>query len=190
VTTAFVGHAGTGKTYSLVRFAEEFVRERQPKFGQGVLGLTFMHGARRRMAEALAPIAANGWHVECQTIDCFCLDLIRRFRRHLGVVGLPVPIEDNRRAAAGLVDTAPATFDEIRNLAAEALGEPAVRTCVAASYPLVVVDEFQDCQGSLLRVVDALATTTELAVAADPFQQLDSSEGQSEAEAWLHVDGG
>ena len=50
---AFEGPAGTGKTYQLI----EEVRARAPKVlgtAQRVLGLTFMHGSRRRFDESFA----------------------------------------------------------------------------------------------------------------------------------------
>ncbi len=54
---------------------------------------------------------------------------------------------------------------------------PTAARLIAASYPLVVVDEFQDCRGPRLNVVRTLSKITRLIVAADGFQVLDDIQG-------------
>ena len=62
-------------------------------------------------------------------------------------------------------------------------GRPKVR------YPIVVVDELQDCKGSHLTIIQAIESCCHVIAAADEFQDLQSS-GPSDAVEWLHRSAG
>ena len=47
----FEGPAGTGKTTALIDELSVLLKHQQLKEGQRILGLTYMHGARRRLDE-------------------------------------------------------------------------------------------------------------------------------------------
>jgi superfamily I DNA/RNA helicase len=62
---------------------------------------------------------------------------------------------------------------------------PAVAAWIAASYPLVVVDEAQDLNPHRFRLLKALAETTCLIAAADEFQNLNEDIDARDVIAWL-----
>ena len=151
---AFEGPAGTGKTYMLI----ESVRERAPIVlgnEQRVLGLTFMHGSRRRLDESFANHPELRGRAHAATIDSFAAHLVRRW------APVAPPIMDFTE------------FDQVCNACGILLERPEVARWVAAAFPIVAIDEAQELAPSRLRIVQALSSVTELVVAADEFQCLD-----------------
>ena len=61
------------------------------------------------------------------------------------------------------------TFDEITASAGKLLTNSTVARIIACSYPLIVIDEFQDCIGPKLDFLRALADASQLILAAEPF---------------------
>jgi superfamily I DNA/RNA helicase len=55
-----------------------------------------------------------------------------------------------------------------------------VAKTVANAFPLILVDEFQDCTGSQLSLIANLREYVDLILAADPFQALDGDESACE----------
>lgn len=151
---AFEGPAGTGKTYRLI----EEVRVRAPELlgaDQRVLGLTFMHGSRRRLDEsfsAKAEIRGRGYAV---TIDSFAARMVRRWS----------PI------APAIPDFT--QFDGVCDACGSLLERPEIARWVAATFPIVVIDEAQELKPCRLRIAQALSGSTHMVVAADEFQCLD-----------------
>lgn len=143
---------------------------------QRALAIAVMHGARRRLQAALSRHCPK-LPVTVSTIHSFALTVVNRWRRSLGL-SLPVTACD---AGCGLAERhwrTQATFDEVMELACKVLGSPTVRRTLAATYPLVIVDEFQDCTASTLSFVQALADASTVLIAADHFQKLqDVSQG-------------
>jgi superfamily I DNA/RNA helicase len=182
---AFCGPAGSGKTHSLITRVEEVIRSQPPRESQHVLVITFMHGARRQLETRFKSLKGTGVLVSCETIDSFCLRIINHFRRYLQR-NAPVKVAFTG-AETGWRETSrgwKVTLDAMRNGMVELLDMPVVKSCVAATYPLIVVDEFQDCSTELLRVIQKLADVSQLFVAADPFQCLNELE-ECEAVTWL-----
>lgn len=170
----YLGGAGTGKTTRLVSDVAEAQKSHAT---HPVLGLTFMHGARRRLAARLAEsCGAADLGVTCETIDSFCLFLVRRFRGLLGMgTEVVYPLgPDSESAPAGKTLAMYLTFGEIRARAAAVIRSTCVAEWLTNSFACVVVDEFQDCNESLLEVVQALADCLPTYLAADEFQLLDS----------------
>lgn len=151
-----------------------------------MLGLTFMHGSRRRLTTRLRDSCiGTDLKVVCETIDAFCLSLVRRFRGLAGLndsvihpVGAPLGADGDALVATYL------TFGEIRVLAESIIVTSWVSAWLANSYTCVVVDEFQDCSADLLGVMQALAGCLPTFAAADEFQLLDSN-GACQAVDWL-----
>ena len=56
-------------------------------------------------------------------------------------------------------------------------------------YPIVVVDELQDCKGDRLKIVQAIESCCHVIAAADEFQDLQPN-GSNAAVAWLHASEG
>lgn len=167
-----MGGAGTGKTHSLLRELDEQLAAHPLDPGQSVLALTFMHGSRQRLAERLAKSAARG-HCECLTLDRFAWDLCRRWRSRLRAEGGFVPLDMD----------AP-DYDATCEAAGRLLAFEEVAKWVAARYPVIVLDEFQDCAPVRLDMARSLHGRVRLLIAADDFQNL-SSAAESPAVAWL-----
>lgn len=178
---AFIGGAGTGKTYHLVAAAAEFSRSEPLRRGQRILGLTFMHGSRKRMEQRLGGIGDGGPPYRVSTIDSFCLGLVRRFRRHAGLregrirvqITAPGDVSRDWERQQGVWRANLAT---LRATAAGLVGRDDVAATLRAAYPLILIDEIQDCDGDLLRIVQGLGRVTQFVAAGDPFQYLVDSD--------------
>ncbi len=168
---AVEGGAGCGKTHELMA-ALSRVLERAPLApGQRVLALTFMQGAKHRLHERLRGLQGLAGRAECATIDSFAWRLVRRWRGLLTMLGVGAIHEedyDAQCAAAGVL-----------------LERPEVASWVAASFPIVLVDEAQDLKPERLRMVAALSDTVEMLVAADEFQCLDANLRPNPFVRWL-----
>ena len=171
-TKGFTGGAGTGKTFSLLRELNTHLAAHPLAPGQTVLALTFMHGSRHRLTERLAQSAARG-HCECLTLDRFAWDLCRRWRSRLRAGGGFVPLDMDAPDYDGTCEAAG------RLLASEDVAE-----WVAARYPVIILDEFQDCAPVRLALAQSFHGRVKLLVAADDFQNLNST-NESPAVAWL-----
>jgi hypothetical protein len=186
---AYLGPAGSGKTYALMEEVKRISGTTSFHPTQAILAITFMHGSRRRLAERLRAFAKKGFPTQCDTIDSFCLQIVNRFRRYLGK---PKPIsirpslgEDKWQEGDRHWQT---TFTVIRRAAIELLGKTSVRSAIASAYPIILVDEFQDCEGELLELIGLLSIESELLLAADEFQHLSSDE-VCPARTWLDTVG-
>jgi superfamily I DNA/RNA helicase len=154
------GGAGTGKTTRLLALLDEWLTSHPLQERQRVLALTFMHGSRLRLTERLrASRARNAF--DCITIDSFARQLCARWRSRLAALGVVLPPEESD-----------SVYDATCEAAARLLDESAVVRWVAATHPIIVVDEFQDCRGARPHFVERLAHGADVLVAADPFQDL------------------
>lgn len=170
----YIGQAGTGKTTQLMKKVEESIDFDNWPDSAAILAITFMHGSRRRLENTLRPIQHKGIKVCCQTIDSFCLNLIKRYRSYLGISKMIIvsddpdeQLEHDSRLHLGI--------HKIREKAKDLLDLTIVKDVLEFSYPIVVVDEFQDCDGDLLEIIKKLSNCGSLFVAADDFQKLDNS---------------
>jgi alkylhydroperoxidase family enzyme len=69
--------------------------------------------------------------------------------------------------------------------AARLMERPDVAGWVAASYPVVVLDEAQDLDPARLRLMQALCCSSCMFAAADEFQNLGASDAINEVMSWL-----
>lgn len=168
----FEGAAGTGKTYSLVRRAEEIVRDRALGENQKLLVLTFMNGARRRLDARLCDNEVFRGRFDCQTFDVFARILATRLRSLI--------TQEMLTRFESLNE-----FDRPCALAAELLKEDAIQNWLARSYPLVLVDEAQDLDEHRLKILQGLSSSCGIVVAADPFQCLHTGRDTSALMSWL-----
>jgi hypothetical protein len=151
---AFEGPAGTGKTYRLI----EEVRARTNELlgpGQQVLGLTFMHGSRRRLDESFAGKAEIRGRGHATTIDSFAAHMVKRWS------SIALEIQDFTQ------------FDQVCDACGALLESQEIARWVAAAFPIVAIDEAQELKPCRLRIAQALANSTHMVVAADEFQCLD-----------------
>lgn len=164
------GPAGTGKTYALMQKASALSSSLVVADFQRLLALTWMHGARRRL-EAELSITCPKTPRLVTTIDGFALSLVNRYRYSLGYNKPIVATNNSQGFEETLFDTL-AGYDNIRQSAASLLRSPTIKNLVRVSYPLIVLDEFQDCHGPLLDFVKELLSCSNVILAADAFQLL------------------
>lgn len=168
---AFTGGAGCGKTHKLMESLSAHLDAAPLHVGQKVLALTFMHGSRRRLEERLGRIQNLEGRAECTTIDSFAWRLIRRWR--------------SLAAVLGFVNIEPTEYERVCE-AADALAQvKEVHNWVAATFPILVVDEAQDLTVNRLGMVAGLAQRLEVFIAADEFQCLSEELRPNPACTWL-----
>jgi len=171
-TKGFTGGAGTGKTTSLLRELDVHLAAHPLAPGQRVLGLTFMHGSRQRLTDRLAKSSAKR-HFDCMTLDRFAWGICRRWRSRLRANGEQVPL-----------DLAAPDYDGTCNAAGHLLASSNVARWISARYPVIVLDEFQDCAPVRLALAQRLHERVTMLVAADDFQNLTLTT-ESPAVSWL-----
>jgi hypothetical protein len=165
----YTGQAGTGKTYSLMQLLSQLLPQREWVKCETVLALTFMHGSRKRLESNLKFIKADfKVQYECSTIDSFALTIMNRFRSYLGI---SKAIRSNEVISENAFECF-INRDTIREKAAYLLQFDSVRKFIENSYPYIVIDEFQDCIGTLFEIVKQLSKSTNIFIASDQFQQL------------------
>jgi superfamily I DNA/RNA helicase len=141
------------------------------KDGQKVLALTFMHGSRRRLEQRLGQLQVLRGRTDCSTIDSFAWRLVRRWRSLVVALGYP-DIESNQ-------------YERVCDAAGDLLRVKEVCGWVAASFPVLLVDEAQDLTVNRLRLIEALATRLQTFAAADEFQCLNDELRPNPACEWL-----
>jgi superfamily I DNA/RNA helicase len=165
----------------------EKVRENAPHLisseHQSLLAITRMHGARRRVETKLRE-CAPGIPVKVTTIDGFALSILNRWRTALG---WSKPIQsvrtevDFKESIFGIE----ADFERVREAATRLLEFTTVKQIIGATHPLLAVDEFQDCHGSLLEFIKAISSCSPILLAADDFQLLDTAISGCPAVEWV-----
>lgn len=186
-TIGYIGQAGTGKTTALIKNLEKLLDQVEWRDHYVLLAITFMHGSRKRLSQKLQNFSRNGKRVECQTIDSFSIFLLNRYRRFVGISKQIIISSDesetpfiNERPDSVIVNLTYA-----RDKVCDLLNLKVVRDCIRNTYPIIVVDEFQDCEERLLDIIKLLSNTNVLLLAADHFQNLNSDSEACLATAWL-----
>ncbi len=167
------GQAGTGKTTWLMRKASEYAQGVITTDHQRMLAITRMHGARRRVEMKLREVCPNVPY-DVETIDGFALLIVNRWRAAIGYKKPIIAVPNDAEFVATLFGVE-AGFAYILSQASRLLESPTVGKLIGATYPLIMVDEFQDCHGPLLDLVRRLSRVSNLLLAADDFQLLDSA---------------
>lgn len=180
-----LGRAGTGKTTWLMAKANECAPRLVTADHQRMLVITRMHGARRRLEHKLKD-ACGGIPYSVATIDGFALSIVNRWRTVLGQTKPVVAVPGDVDFVDGVLGVE-ADFARIASNAARLLQSPTIGGVIGATYPLILVDEFQDCHGPLLTFVAALSKHGSVLLAADDFQLLDSSVTGCPAVEWART---
>ncbi len=180
-----VGQAGTGKTSWLMAKANELAPGLVAAEHQRMLVITRMHGARRRLEQKLKD-ACRTIPYSVATIDGFALSIVNRWRTVLGHTKPVAAVRENVDFVAGVLGIE-ADFGRVAGSAARLLQSPTVGGVIGATYPLILIDEFQDCHGPLLEFVAALSKHGYVLLAADEFQLLDSTVTGCPAVAWARA---
>ena len=110
----------------------------------------------------------------CRTIDSLAWSIVRRWRT---------------LARTKLVEElAEHDYEQVCSLAGDLLAETIVRRWVSRTFPILVVDEFQDSKGGQLAMISSLSQVATCIVAADDYQDLDSTD-VNPAVAWARTNG-
>ncbi|MEU4692289.1 UvrD-helicase domain-containing protein [Actinoplanes sp. NPDC023714] len=180
------GGPGCGKTTIALLKAAEVMNTLEPE--QRVLFLSFSRAAVRqisdRMRGTLTPSIRD--RLEVRTFHSFFLELVRAHGPLLN--GSPssfIAPDGERQLKADFTgdwaleterlarDEGRYVFDRLAPTAATLLTTiPAVRTLYCDTYPLVIVDEFQDTNEDQWRAVRALSETSTIICLADPDQRI------------------
>ena len=167
----FSGGAGCGKTHRLMSTLTEALDAAPLQDGQQVLALTFMHGSRRRLDERLSSLRPLAHKYECVVLDSFALKIVTRWRSLLSSLGIEFPDAD--------------AYDQVCEAASKLLSYDFVAKWVAATYPIVILDEAQDLSHARLYIIQNLARHVKLLVAADEFQCLNEELRPNPTVQWL-----
>jgi len=178
------GEAGAGKTRRLMEQAVIASDQFISKPYQRALAMAVMHGARRQLQLTLKSFCPE-LPVTISTVHSFALKIVNRWRRCVGLAK-PVTICEISILLAERHERTQATFEEVIRLACELLKSATVQKAVAELYPLVIVDEFQDCTGGTLSFIQALGSSSKLLLAADPFQLLTTNVEGCAAVNWIN----
>lgn len=181
------GQAGTGKTTWLMQKAIELAPSHIIEEHHTLLAITRMHGARRRIQMKLCE-SCSDIQSTTSTIDAFALSILNRWRSSLGYSSPIQSVREDANFRESLFGTE-ASFNRVLEKATLLLQSPTIRNIISESYPLILIDEFQDCHGQLLEFVKILSECSLLIVAADAFQLLDSSVSGCPSLIWLEKEG-
>jgi len=181
--TAVTGQAGTGKTTWLMEKANELAPALLTAEHHSMLAITRMHGSRRRLQEKLRELCPS---IACSvtTIDGFALSILNRWRTALGYTKPIQPVDDDVSFSDTIFGTE-AGFLHIIKATTRLMASETIRAVIGETYPLVMIDEFQDCYGPLLEFVKAIAVCSSLLVAADDFQSLEAGVAGCPAVEWI-----
>ena len=172
---SFSGAAGCGKTHQLMANLAARLEKHPLQVFQKVLALTFMHGARRRLDDRLGCVAILRRQYECTTIDGFAWRIVSRWQALATQLEMGIPRVND--------------YETVCQVAADLLSHDIVVCWIAATYPIMVVDEAQDLTPNRLRIVQSMATHVDLLIAADEFQCLIEELRPNPACEWLTVVG-
>jgi len=168
---SFSGAAGCGKTHQLMANLAARLEKHPLQAFQKVLALTFMHGARRRLDDRLGGVALLRRQYECTTIDGFAWRIVSRWQALITQLEMELPRVND--------------YEAVCQVAADLLSYDIVVCWIAATYPIMVVDEAQDLTPNRLRIVQSMATHVDLLIAADEFQCLIEELRPNPACEWL-----
>ena len=168
---SFSGAAGCGKTHQLMANLAARLEGQPLLTSQKVLALTFMHGSRKRLDVRLAGVAVLRRQYECTTIDGFAWRIVSRWRALIIQSGMRQPRVND--------------YEAVCQVAAYLLSHDIVVRWVAATYPIVIVDEAQDLTPNRLRIVQSMTAHIDLLIAADEFQCLIEELRPNQACEWL-----
>lgn len=185
-----VGGPGSGKTTIALLKARRYILGRQLDIAQKVLFLSFSNAAIRRIMESAGGILTGDIadRVDIKTYHSFTREILMSHgyltssKRRIKVV----PVQDADIRKAGLseekweeeqrkiyVEEGLATFDQFAPRAVELLKRSRViRTCFCATYPLILVDEFQDTDKDQWALIQLLSEQSKIVGLGDSDQQI------------------
>jgi DNA helicase-2/ATP-dependent DNA helicase PcrA len=180
------GGPGCGKTTIALLKAATLLDKLEPE--QRVLFLSFSRAAVRQISDRMRGVIDHALRsrLEIRTFHSFFLELVRAHGPLL--TGRPssfiAPDRERQLRSDFDGDWAEEThrlareegryvFDRLAGTAATLLSsDPAVRGLYSDTYPLIIVDEFQDTNNDQWQAVQALSQTSTIVCLADPDQRI------------------
>lgn len=163
------GGAGTGKTTAALRLADGYLdRQDEPT---RVLFLTFSRTAVAQI-EAREPQLRARWgaRIEVTTFHGLAFRLLQNFGRYNGLKAISVLSESRRRVLGD--DGSSLPYDSLIPSAIQLLARLAsLRAIVQRRWPLLIVDESQDCGTQHWDLIEALGIPRQVFL-ADPYQMI------------------
>lgn len=210
-----VSGPGTGKSRTALELARRTIAQLPPETGRQILLLSFSNSTIQRLARSAGVHFAKRErrHLRFMTFHACAAELLAQYGRF---AGLPMRTRildkldehlvafesgwDERQPdhASRLHELAKTqgllVFDVLIPLALSLLrSSPTLHDIIGRSYPLIIVDEFQDTSESQWRFVQALGDHSQVVAFADPNQIIYASmhgatqERLSEFERWKAV---
>lgn len=167
--TVVLGGAGTGKTTTALAAAAAHLGRSRPNSIDRVLFLSFSRASvasiSSRSAGVLAPY---GDRVDVMTFHALAYSIVRRFGSLIDKPGLVLvsPPRERLGAPPGSVG-----YKELIPMAIAILrSSQQVKNLMQSRWPLVIVDEFQDCGDAQQELLDELAPDARQILLGDPNQ--------------------
>jgi DNA helicase-2/ATP-dependent DNA helicase PcrA len=180
------GGPGSGKTTLALLKAQRLVAALKP--GQEILFLSFSRAAVRQVLVRCKDVltAEERRHISIRTYHAFCMDLLKSHGRLLtgqpARILFPGPERLAKSVFSGDWDAelerlareeSRYAFSAFAGHAADLLGRSqCVRELIADTYPIVILDEFQDTDDPQWALVQELARGSLLITLADPDQRI------------------
>lgn len=157
--------AGCGKTELIAHLVDQAAHE-----GRRTLVLTHTHAGIDAIRRRLRKLGVTGAAVTISTLDSWCFGLISNFPQlaNIDVGDEPDWSETKKYHEAGF----------------EAVRTEAIRRMLVASYEMLVVDEYQDCQKWQHLLVKKMAESVPTAVFGDRMQGLFFFGKSNDSVAW------
>ncbi|MBK7616958.1 MAG: UvrD-helicase domain-containing protein [Burkholderiales bacterium] len=144
---AVVAPAGHGKTEIIANIAS---------MGRRALILTHTHAGVHAIRSRLKRLGIAHSRVAVDTIAGWCMRYAHSFP------GVAKPPPDMPQSAD--------EWDQLHRGATLALGVPAIRQVIAASYDRILIDEYQDCNGLQHQLAAELSSVVPTLIFGDPMQ--------------------
>jgi DNA helicase II / ATP-dependent DNA helicase PcrA len=165
------GGAGTGKTTVALWHAGEHIRQWDATSRERVLFLTFSRTAVTQILQrARSAIAGLEDRVEVHTFHSFAHRLLVAFGRYSGRGKLSPRIQSEAEATLLGRSGEMLAYADLVPLVLEVLKSQRISELVAARWPLVLCDEFQDTAPDQWELVKHLHDHARLVLLADPNQ--------------------
>jgi DNA helicase-2/ATP-dependent DNA helicase PcrA len=165
-----LGGAGSGKTTTAL-WAARAELLRHPRDASRVGFLTFSRTAVSQIAaRSQAALSTVGERVEVFTFHGFAFRLVRSFGRYVGLGEQPPEIQSPAQLRLLGRRDDQLTYDDLLPQALEVLGSNRVRRLLAARWPLIICDEFQDTSEDQWQLLDVLRQESRMILLGDPNQ--------------------
>lgn len=167
-----LGSAGSGKT-STALWAARRELDRRPRDASQVGFLTFSRTAVNQIAaRSQTALSTVSERVEIFTFHAFAFRLIRSFARYVGLGVLPPELQSPAQVRLMGRRDGLLTYDDLLPQALQVLRSHRVRSLLAARWPLIICDEFQDTSTDQWEILDVIRQSSRMILLADPHQMI------------------